>query len=99
MSLRIEVDEEGIARLCRHYGVRRLSFFGSVVRDDFGPDSDVDVLVEFESDANAGLFEFVDLQKDLSELVGRVVDLHTPASLSHFFRDKIVSSAEVAYAA
>ena len=99
MTLRIEIDEENIARLCRHYGVRRLSFFGSVVRDDFGPDSDVDVLVEFESDANAGLFELVDLQKDLSELVGRAVDLHTPASLSHFFRDKIVSSAEVAYAA
>jgi hypothetical protein len=99
MSLSIEVDRESIARLCRRCAVRRLSFFGSVVRDDFGPDSDVDVLVEFEPDANVGLFEFVDLQRDLSELIGRAVDLHTPASLSHFFRDKVVSTAEVAYAA
>ncbi len=99
MSLSIEVDRESIARLCRRRGVHRLSFFGSVVRDDFGPDSDVDVLVEFEPDANVGLFEFVDLQQDLSELIGRAVDLHTPASLSHFFRDKVVSTAEVAYAA
>jgi hypothetical protein len=99
MSLRIEVDRQSIARFCRRNGIRRLSFFGSVLHDDFGPDSDVDVLVEFEPDAAVGLFEFVDLQQEMSELVGRDVDLRTPASLSHFFRDEVVSSAEVAYAA
>jgi predicted nucleotidyltransferase len=99
VSVRIHVDQESIARLCRRYRVRRLSFVGSDLRDDFGPDSDVDVLVEFDPDAGAGLFEFVDLQGELSELVGRHVDLHTPASLSHFFRDQVVNSAEVAFAA
>jgi hypothetical protein len=99
MSLRIEVDRQSIARFCRRNGIRRLSFFGSVLHDDFGPDSDVDVLVEFEPDAAVGLFEFVDLQQEMSELVGRDVDLRTPAGLSHFFRDEVVSSAEVAYAA
>lgn len=99
MSLRIELDRQSIALLCRRNRVHRLSFFGSVLRDDFGPDSDVDVLVEFEPDAPVGLFEFVDLQGELSELIGRHVDLHTPASLSHFFRDEVVSSAEVAFAA
>jgi len=99
VSVRIHFDQESIAGLCRRCGVRRLSFFGSVLRDDFGPDSDVDVLVEFQPDAGVGLFEFVDLQSELSQVMGRNVDLHTPASLSHFFRDKVVSSAEVAFAA
>lgn len=99
MSLQIEIDEESLARFCRRSGIRRLSFFGSVLGDDFGPKSDVDVLVEFAPDAGIGLFEFVDLQRELSELLGREVDLHTPASLSHFFRKRVVDSAEVAYAA
>ena len=99
MSLRIEVDEESLAGFCRRSGIRRLALFGSVLRDDFGPDSDIDVLVEFAPEANVGLFEFVDLQQELGELLGREVDLHTPASLSHFFRERVMSSAEVAYAA
>ena len=99
MSLQIDIDAEGLAAFCRRSGVRRLSFFGSVLREDFGPESDIDVLVEFAPDAGVGLFEFVDLKYELSELFGRDVDLHTPASLSHFFRDGVVDSAEVAYAA
>ena len=99
MSLQIDIDAEGLAAFCRRSGIRRLSFFGSVLREDFGPESDIDVLVEFAPDAGVGLFEFVDLQYELSELFGRDVDLHTPASLSHFFRDGVVDSAEVAYAA
>jgi uncharacterized protein len=99
MSLQIDVDVEGLAAFCRHSGIHRLSFFGSVLRDDFGPDSDVDVLVEFVPDAGVGLFEFVDLQRQLGDLLGREVDLHTPASLSHFFREDVIDSAEVAYAA
>ena len=99
MSLRIEVDHEQIGEFCRRNQILRLSFFGSVLRDDFGPQSDVDVLVQFAPDSNAGLFEFVDMQDELSELIGRTVDLHTPASLSHLFRDRVIDSAEVAYAA
>ena len=99
MSLQIDIDAEGLAAFCRRAGIGRLSFFGSVLRKDFGPDSDVDVLVEFAPDARVGLFEFVDLQRELGELLGRNVDLHTPASLSHFFRESVIDSAEVAYAA
>lgn len=99
MSLQIDVDADGLAAFCRRSGIRRLSFFGSVLREDFGPESDIDVLVEFGSDAGIGLFEFVNLQRELGELLGRDVDLHTPASLSHFFREGVVDSAEVAYAA
>jgi uncharacterized protein len=99
LSLHIEVDREGLADFCRQRSIRRLSFFGSVLRDDFSPESDVDVLIEFAPQANVGLFEFVTFQRELSELLGRQVDLHTPASLSHLFRERVVSSAEVAYAA
>jgi predicted nucleotidyltransferase len=99
VGLRIDIDAEQLAAFCRRAGIRRLSFFGSVLREDFGPESDVDVLVEFAPDAGIGLFEFVALQRELAELIGRAVDLHTPASLSHFFREEVVDSAEVAYAA
>ena len=99
MSLQIDIDSEGLSALCRRTGIVRLSFFGSVLREDFGPESDINVLVEFAPDAGIGLLEFVDLQRELGELLGRDVDLHTPASLSHFFRDDVVDSAEVAYAA
>ncbi len=99
MSLQIDFDADGLAAFCRRSRIRRLSFFGSVLREDFGPASDIDVLVEFAPDSGIGLFEFVDLQRELAELLGREVDLHTPASLSHFFRDDVVDSAEVAYAA
>ena len=70
MSLQIEIDEQGLARFCRRNQIRRLSFFGSVLRADFGPESDVDVLVEFAPEANMGLLEFVDQQRELSELLG-----------------------------
>ena len=99
MSLQIEIDAQSLARFCRRNQIRRLAFFGSVLRDDFTPESDIDVLVEFASGANVGLLEFVDLQRELSELLGRDVDLHTPASLSHFFRERVLRAAEVAYAA
>ena len=99
MSLQIDIDTEELAAFCRRSGIRRLSFFGSVLREGFGPGSDIDVLVELAPDSGIGLFEFVDLQRELAELLGRDVDLHTPASLSHFFREEVVDSAEVAYAA
>jgi len=99
MSLRIEVDRERLAAFCRRRGIVRLSLFGSVLRDDFGPESDVDVLIELDPEAGVGLFEFVDMKDELSDLLGREVDLHTPASLSHHFREQVTASAETAYAA
>ena len=71
MSLQIDVDAEGLAAFCRRSGILRLSFFGSVLREDFGPESDIDVLVEFAPDAGIALFEFVHLQRELGELLVR----------------------------
>lgn len=86
--------------MCRRSRVRRLSLFGSVLRDDFGPDSDVDVLVEFEPGAGPTLFTLEDLRRDLSGLLGgRPIDLVTPASLHPLLRDKILDAAVEQYVA
>jgi len=74
-----------------------LSIFGSALRPDFGPESDVDVLVEFE-DGHVPGFEFFEMEIELSEILGRKVDLNTPSFLSHFFRDRVLREAEVQYA-
>jgi uncharacterized protein len=100
MSLRIEVSGVDIAAFCRRNQIRKLSFFGSVLRNDFAPDSDVDVLVEFLPDAKVGLFELYDLEQELSGILGgRKVDINTSRSLSKYFRDEVLSEAEVQYAA
>ncbi len=99
MKSRIMVDDERIARFCRQNHIAKLSFFGSVIRDDFRPDSDVDVLVEFEPGASVGLIRMASMEIDLSEIVGRKVDLRTPRDLSRYFRDRVLSEAEVHYAA
>jgi uncharacterized protein len=94
----IPVNHRALASLCQRHHIRRLALFGSVLRpDDFRPDSDLDVLVEFEPGHVPG-FAFVALQDELSALLGRRVDLHTPASLSPQFRDAVVREAEVLYA-
>lgn len=85
-----------VTDFCRQHGVLRLSFFGSVLRDDFGPDSDVDVLVEFEPGARVGL-RFFAMERELTELLGRTVDLHTPGFLSKYFRDEVMAEARVQY--
>jgi len=99
VSARIQIDRERVAEFCRRHHVRRLALFGSVLREDFGPDSDVDVLVEFPPDARAGLFEMARMEDELGEIVGRRVDLRTPAELSRYYRDEVVASAETQYAA
>lgn len=99
MSARIQIDRERVAEFCRRHQVRRLALFGSVLRDDFRPDSDVDVLVDFAPEARAGLFEMARMEAELEELIGRKVDLRTPAELSRYFRDEVVAGAEVQYAA
>jgi predicted nucleotidyltransferase len=98
MSLRVSVDQERLAAFCRNNSVRRLAIFGSAVRDDFGPESDVDVLIEFEPGRTPGL-RFFSMQEELSRLFCRTVDLHTPASLSRYFRNQVLSEAEDQYVA
>ena len=94
---RLAIDSRRLADLCRRYHVRKLAFFGSVLRDDFGPESDVDVLVEFEAGHVPGL-GFMTLESELSEILGRKVDLNTPGFLSPYFRDQVIAEAEVQYA-
>ena len=93
------VSPQEWARLCKRYHIRRLAFVGSVLRDDFTANSDVDVLIEFEEGHAPGL-DFIDIQDDLSKLLGgREVDLLTPKFLNHRIRDRVLEEARVAYGA
>lgn len=94
-NISIPVDE--LAALCGRYHVRRLSLFGSVLRDDFGPESDVDVLVEFEPGATVTYLDLAEMQLELSALLERPIDIGTPASLSPYIRDHVLESAEIIY--
>ncbi len=97
MSPRIPIDRSIIAEFCRRNHIRRLALFGSVLRDDFGPGSDVDVLVEFEPGQLVGL-RFIEIERELSNLLGgRKVDLITPKFLNRRIRDRVLASAEVQY--
>jgi len=99
MSARIPINRENIADFCRRHHVRKLALFGSVLRNDFRPDSDVDVLVEFEPGTSAGFLRLSAMELELSQIVGRRVDLRTPPELSRYFRDQVVRAAEVQYVA
>lgn len=92
----LDIPSQAIAEFCRRHHIRRLALFGSALRDDFRPDSDLDVLVEFEPDHIPGL-EFFAMQEELSDVFGRNVDLNTPKFLSPHFRDKVLAEAEVLY--
>jgi predicted nucleotidyltransferase len=94
--LKIALPQEQIAAFCRRHHIVKLSIFGSVIHDDFESDSDIDVLVEFDSDHIPG-FAFVGMQRELSEILGREVDLHTPQSLSRYFREAVIQEAHVQY--
>ena len=98
MSPHIAIDRSDLAEFCRQHHIRRFALFGSVLRDDFKPESDVDVLVEFQTGHVPG-FAFFDLQEELGRLLGRRVDVHTPASLSRFFRERVVREAQDQYVA
>lgn len=82
---------------CRRNHVANISLFGSVLREDFGPESDVDVLVEFEEGHTPGFFGLARMEKELSALFDREVDLRTPQDLSRYFRDEVTGSAAVQY--
>jgi predicted nucleotidyltransferase len=92
------VDREVLAALCRRHGIRRLALFGSVLHGDVRPDSDVDVLVEFEPGRVPGL-RFIAIEDELSRLLGRKVDLNTPGFLSPHFRDRVLREAFLLYEA
>ena len=95
----IGIDQEALADLCARHHVRRLALFGSVLRGDFGPDSDVDLLVEFESGHTPG-WEIVDIQEDFSRLFGgRRVDIVNPKYLNRYLKDRVLRSAVVQYEA
>ncbi len=93
-----DLDDSRIAEFCRRHHIRRLAMFGSVLRDDFGPDSDVDVLVEFEPGVHIG-WNFVTIQDELAELVGRRGDLLTPGSIRPAYRESILRTVEDVYVA
>ena len=97
MLAAISKSRQAIAGFCRRCRIQRLALFGSVLRDDFGPGSDVDVLVEFEPGAVVGLIRLAGMERELSEILGRKVDMRTPSDLSRYFRDDVVRSAEVLY--
>jgi predicted nucleotidyltransferase len=96
-SLQIEIPREAIAVFSRRHGIRKLCFFGSVLRDDFQPESDVDVLVEFETNLAVGLIAFAGMELELSEILGRKVDMRTPAELSRYFRNEVLAEAVEQY--
>jgi len=99
VSPQVQFDREKLAEFCRRNHIRRLSLFGSALTDRFGPESDVDFLVEFEPHNGPGYFGLARMERELSELVGRKVDLRTPAELSRYFRDEVCASAQIQYSA
>lgn len=98
MNKSIAIPKDKIADFCRRHRIRKLALFGSVLREDFGPESDVDVLVEFEPGHVPGL-AFFKMERELSEILGRKVDLNTPKFLSRYFREQVLAEAETHYVA
>ena len=96
---RIDIQKDKLAAFCRKHHIRKLALFGSVLREDFRPGSDVDVLVEFEPVRPIGLIRLVGIERELSALLGRPVDLNTEGFLSPYFRDEVLREAETHYVA
>jgi predicted nucleotidyltransferase len=94
---RLNIPRQEIADFCRANRIRRLALFGSVLRDDFTASSDVDVLVEFDPNARVGMIRLAALEDELSQILGRKADLNTPGFLSKYYRERILSEAEVQY--
>ena len=99
MNPHLSIPKTELAAFCQAHGIRRLAVFGSALRADFGPESDVDVLVEFAPDRAPGLLSIAGMEIELSALFGgRKVDLRTPEDLSRYFREDVLAAAEVQYA-
>lgn len=100
MNIDLCIPKESLDTFCRSNGIRRLSVFGSALRSDFRPDSDIDVLVEFDPERIPGLLGMAHMERELSALLGgRKVDLRTPQDISRYFRKQVIAQAEVQYAA
>ncbi len=95
----IDIPQKKIAEFCQRHHIRRLALFGSALRDDFTPDSDVDVLVEFEPGTRVGMIRLAGIELELSEILDRKVDMHTPGFISKYFRDQVLAEAENQYVA
>ena len=98
-SVEQKIPRDKLAEFCTRNHIRRLSVFGSALRGQLAPDSDIDLLVEFEQDHIPGLFSIVRMEMELTEMLGRKADLRTPEDLSEYFRDEVVENAEVQYQA
>jgi uncharacterized protein len=99
MDLPIEIDRNKIAAFCEKHHLVKLAFFGSILTDRFCPDSDVDVLFEYDPEHVPSLFDVAGMEEELSEILGRKADMRTSRDLSRYFRDEVVRSARVEYAA
>lgn len=98
MNKVLAINKERIADFCWRHNIERLAIFGSALRDDFSADSDIDVLVDFLPGHVPGFFGLFDMEEELSAIFGgRKVDLRTPEDLSRYFRDKVVTEAQVQY--
>ena len=95
---KIKIPKKKIEEFCKNHYIRKLSFFGSFLRKDFRPDSDLDILVEFEPGQIVGFLKLAGMEMELSEILNHKVDLRTPAELSRYFRQEVLDSAEVQYA-
>jgi uncharacterized protein len=96
LTLPVPIPSSAIETLCQQHHIRKLALFGSVLRPDFHRDSDIDILVEFFPGQTPG-FGFIDIQDQLSILLNRTVDLNTPQDLSRYFRDRVLTEAQVIY--
>jgi uncharacterized protein len=97
MSTRIDIKRSDVGVFCRRHHIRKLALFGSVLREDFAPNSDVDVLVEFEPGTRVGLIALAGMEIELSQALGRRVEMHTIKGLNPQFRDEVLDEAEVQY--
>ena len=98
MKPQVSIPRDQLAEFCREHGIKRLAIFGSALRSDFGPDSDIDLLVEFEPDRIPGFFGLAGMELELTRMLGRKVDLRTPEELSRYFRHEVLAEAQVQYA-
>lgn len=98
-SLEQKISKKYLMEFCKKNHVRKLSVFGSAVRDQLQADSDIDILVEFEQEHTPGFFSIIKMEIELSEALGRKVDLRTPEDLSQYFRDEVVKNAKIQYQA
>lgn len=96
-SLEQKMPKDKLAEFCKRNYIRKLSLFGSALNEQLGPDSDIDLLVEFEEEHTPGLFSIIRMEMELTETLGRKADLRTPGDLSRYFRDEVIRNAKLQY--